>query len=472
MPLNRYSANQTNCMKKISLIILACIVHFYASAQTNTFPLSGKVGIGTTSPSAKLHINTQADTTGLIIQGSSSQTNHLLDFKSSSGTVLSYADKDGRLHFVPPTNSGVDLVNIEMMRQSDNTIWGTRLGIDAGSSPFWDINGAGSLSIRDGSATRVKINQAGTGMYLYTTNGYGSLTIGNTDANQTTMSMRNLANDDGAAYFRVTAANYAVTGAATNDLVIYTPSKSTHIASTSSYPNLSVTPNGVGVFGVTSPTARLHIAAGTATANTAPLKLTTGTNLSTTEAGAIEYDGTHLYFTATNGGTRYQLDQQSGSSGWALGGNSGTSSSNFIGTTDAQNLALKTNNVQRLLISSSGNVGIGTSNPQAKLAVNGDIFSTKVKVTQSGWSDYVFEKDYKLPTLAEVEKYIQQHKHLPDVPSAEKAEKDGLDLGDNQSVLLKKIEELTLYVIDINKKVEKLSAENEALKKKIKTTDK
>lgn len=66
--------------------------------------------------------------------------------------------------------------------------------------------------------------------------------------------------------------------------------------------------------GITSPTALIHLAAGTASANTAPLKLTSGTNLTTTEAGAIEYDGTHLYFTATNGGTRYQLDQQGGGS--------------------------------------------------------------------------------------------------------------------------------------------------------------
>lgn len=66
----------------------------------------------------------------------------------------------------------------------------------------------------------------------------------------------------------------------------------------------------VGI-GTTGPTAYLHLKAGTATAGTAPLKLTAGTNLGTTEAGAIEYDGTHLYFSAANGGTRYQLDQQS-----------------------------------------------------------------------------------------------------------------------------------------------------------------
>jgi hypothetical protein len=89
-----------------------------------------------------------------------------------------------------------------------------------------------------------------------------------------------------------------------------------------------------------------------------------------------------------------------------------------------------------------------------KLWVNGDMLSKKVKVTQTGWPDYVFEKAYHLPSLAEVEKYIQQHKHLPDVPSAAEIEKNGLDLGDNQAVLLKKIEELTLYAIDQDKKIE------------------
>jgi hypothetical protein len=68
---------------------------------------------------------------------------------------------------------------------------------------------------------------------------------------------------------------------------------------------------GVGLTVATTPTALLHLGAGTSTAGTAPLKLTAGTNLTTTEAGAIEYNGSHLYFTATNGGTRYQLDQQS-----------------------------------------------------------------------------------------------------------------------------------------------------------------
>ena len=108
---------------------------------------------------------------------------------------------------------------------------------------------------------------------------------------------------------------------------------------------------------------------------------------------------------------------------------------------------------------STGNVGIGTNNPGSnyKLAVEGTIGARKVKVTTQAWADYVFEKDYRLPTLQEVELYIGLNKHLPDVPSANEIEKNGLDLGDNQATLLKKIEELTLYIIEQNKKIEALN---------------
>jgi len=124
-------------------------------------------------------------------------------------------------------------------------------------------------------------------------------------------------------------------------------------------------------------------------------------------------------------------------------------------------------NYMRMVIDNTGNVAIGTNDPKGyRLAVNGSAIFTKVKVQQFPWADYVFHKDYQLPTLAEVEKYIEQHKHLPGVPSAAEVEKEGIDVGDNQATLLKKIEELTLYIIQQNKEMQEMKAEIKALKEK------
>jgi hypothetical protein len=108
------------------------------------------------------------------------------------------------------------------------------------------------------------------------------------------------------------------------------------------------------------------------------------------------------------------------------------------------------------VINKDGKVGIGTISPQAELAVNGSILAKKVRVTLTNWPDFVFEKNYKLPSLKQVEKYINKYKHLENVPSRDEVLKKGSEIGDMQSILLQKIEELTLYIIDLNKRIEKL----------------
>jgi hypothetical protein len=116
-------------------------------------------------------------------------------------------------------------------------------------------------------------------------------------------------------------------------------------------------------------------------------------------------------------------------------------------------------------------VGIGTATIPSgyKLAIGGAIIAEKVSVKlQALWPvpDYVFGKSYKLPLLSDVESYVKANRHLPEVPSEKEITNDGLDLAQMNIILLKKVEELTLYLIEQNKKLEQQAKDIELLKKK------
>lgn len=124
-----------------------------------------------------------------------------------------------------------------------------------------------------------------------------------------------------------------------------------------------------------------------------------------------------------------------------------------------------------LMIKANGNVGIGTIAPgTSKLAVEGTIAARRVKVTQAAtWPDYVFEEHYALPSLQKTEAFIRENKHLPEVPSAKEVAENGQDLGDMNAILLKKVEELTLHLISMQKEIAEVKATNKTLTDKLKT---
>ncbi|MEM0543316.1 hypothetical protein WFZ85_11870 [Flavobacterium sp. j3] len=113
----------------------------------------------------------------------------------------------------------------------------------------------------------------------------------------------------------------------------------------------------------------------------------------------------------------------------------------------------------QMTITKTGNIGIGTETPDTKLAVNGTVHAKEVVVDLLGWPDYVFEDDFNLMPLEEVEKYINENKHLPNVPSAKVVESDGLNLGEMNKKLIEKVEELTLYVIQLNKELQQVKSQ-------------
>jgi hypothetical protein len=128
-------------------------------------------------------------------------------------------------------------------------------------------------------------------------------------------------------------------------------------------------------------------------------------------------------------------------------------------------IMLNSNNILEV----AGNVGIGTNATNGyKLAVGGNMVAEEIVVKlRENWPDYVFNDKYEKPELIEVENYIRDNGHLPNIPDAQEVSNNGINLGEMQIKLLEKIEELTLYLIEQDKKLEKLENDYELLKKKI-----
>lgn len=158
------------------------------------------------------------------------------------------------------------------------------------------------------------------------------------------------------------------------------------------------------------------------------------------------------------------------SASWTTSGNATTGVTDpFLGTSDNQPLIVKTGNSEKMRITADGKVLIGTSNfppgvpNNSLLGVEGFIVSKGLKVTQTNWPDYVFARDYKLMPLPQLSDFIKKNKHLPGVPSVREVQAKGVNVGENQELLLRKIEELTLYIIKQDEKIEELKKKVEAL---------
>ena len=121
------------------------------------------------------------------------------------------------------------------------------------------------------------------------------------------------------------------------------------------------------------------------------------------------------------------------------------------------------------LVSFNGKVAIGTVNPDSdsKLDVRGKIKATEIEITAPQTADFVFEEDYQLKPLSEVEQFVKENKHLPEIPSAEKMKKDGVNLAEMNKLLLQKVEELTLYLIKLEKSQRQQQNKNIQLEERI-----
>ncbi len=150
----------------------------------------------------------------------------------------------------------------------------------------------------------------------------------------------------------------------------------------------------------------------------------------------------------------------------------GGSANGRIGTESNHDLRIMAGyGKDQITVKTNGNVGIGTTNPAYTLEVNGTVKASVLKSTAHTWSDFVFEDGYELISLEKVQKHIKEFGHLPGIPSEKEVTAKGIDLAQMDAKLLQKIEELTLYTIaqeekleHQNFKIEKLEKENAALK--------
>jgi hypothetical protein len=359
-------------MKQLFFSIILAFTTINCLAQTNTFPTTGNVGIGTTSPAAKLDIGGFITTPAL----------------SSPVAVMS--------------SNGNNITGLEL--QNTNT----GIGADA----------------------RIVLSDP-TGAYF----AFAMPGTGNTSANL---------------FGKTRSTTAFLFTSAARDMAFGTAGAKTLTLGTSNAARMTILSTGEIGIGTATPAAKLDV-------------FTTSENL------RLSYDATHYasFNTSSLGSVAITRNASPlATEGLEIFGSNGEVSITSNNSTNAA-LYVKSNgagNVVSFLdgantaftILDGGNVGIGTATPTEALSVNGKIRSKEVKVETANWPDYVFKPSYQLTPLSEVKLYIDKNQHLPEMPSEQEIAKNGQNLGEINKLLVKKIEELTLYLITLENRVKEL----------------
>ena len=391
----------------LSALLASCSFIF---AQTNSFPSSGNVGIGTPNPSAKLEV------VGKNVSFLSNSSSNQLRFgrKLNELFQMEVDDYNGRLDYIQDVDRNEP--HIFYIRNRS-----------AGTNEHNDIR------FQTAGTDRLSIKRNGN-IGIGTTSPTSRLTV-NGDIHTQGLKSRDMFLNTGAEpKLRFREENSGQDAA----IRLRTSGLSIDVERVQSALFIQKFGN-VGI-GTTDPTAKLTVA-GDIKAQLLTSKDIYATTLESDDLFIKSSDEPKLRFREEN---------------------SGQDAAIRVGV---PGLSIDVERVQNaLFIQKHGNVGIGTTSPTAKLTVAGGIHAQEVKVTTNAGADFVFEDGYALRPLAELDAFVKENKHLPEIAPAARMVAEGVDMGEFQIQLLQKVEELTLYVIGLQKEVEKLKGKNERLK--------
>lgn len=347
----------------------------------------GKIGLGTSVPTAKLFVNTDFVGDEFIVGPETGTPHYIVDALGQGG--YNVTDPNSRLQV--NADPGEDALRVQV----------------DGTTKFF-VNASGNVGIGTGLPA-VKLHLSGTDevLRLDGTNPY----------------MQFFSSAVAKSYIQQNGNDFRLGTVGTN-----TSGKVQITAGSSTAMTISSAGN-VGI-GTTSPTAKLHLKG---------------------NSEVMKVEGTDPFIQFYNGTAASSFIWRTGND-FKMGTSTGNNTGKMIfGTAPGGD---------QLFLLPDGTVGVGTTATAGyKLAIDGKVVCEELKVKLSqNWPDYVFDDGYKLPSLKEVEHSIRNQKHLPGIPSASEIHEEGLNVGDMQKVMMQKIEELTLYVIDLQKQNDALRA--------------